>query len=118
MIDAGTTQAEADPAPERRDLYRYVTADNAEEYIAIMRLFSSTLLADLSAGEAQSALERFGAQISVDDPESRCRQLEQWGNLVRSVRDAAPPPWPNGSAHAPGIRCPSSAVASPAKSTR
>jgi hypothetical protein len=88
LIDAGTTQAEADPAPERRDLYPYVTADNAEEHIAIMRLFSSTLLADLSAGEAQSALERFGAQISVDDPERRCRQLEQWGNLVRSVRDA------------------------------
>jgi hypothetical protein len=65
-----------------------VTADNAVEYIAIMRLFSSALLADLSAGEAQPALERFGAQISVDDPENRCRQLEQGGNLVRSVRDA------------------------------
>lgn len=87
-MDTGTTQAEAGPAPERRDLSRYVTADNAEENMAIMRLFSSTLLADLSAGEAQSALECFGAQIGVDDLESRCRQLEQWGNLVRSVRDA------------------------------
>jgi uncharacterized protein (TIGR02677 family) len=87
-MDAGTTQAETNATQERRDLYRYVTADNAEEYIAVMRLFSSTLLADLSAGEAQSALERSGAQISIDDLESRCRQLEQWGNLVRSVRIA------------------------------
>ncbi|MDQ0851357.1 uncharacterized protein (TIGR02677 family) [Arthrobacter sp. B3I9] len=87
-MDAGTTQTEPEARQERRDLYRYVTADNAEEYIAIMRLFSSTLLADLSAGEAQAALERSGALISVDDLESRCRQLEQWGNLVRSVRDA------------------------------
>lgn len=82
------TQTEAELRPERRDLYRYVTADNAEEYIAIMRLFSSTLLADMSAGEAQTALERFGLALPSDDVETRCRQLEQWGNLVRSVRDA------------------------------
>ncbi len=87
-MDAGATQAEADATQERRDLYRYVTADSAEEYIAIMSLFSSTLLADLSAGEAQGALKRSGTQISIDDLEVRCRQLEQWGNLVRSVRVA------------------------------
>lgn len=86
--DVAMTQTEAELRPERRDLYRYVTADNAEEYIAIMRLFSSTLLADMSAGEAQTALERFGLALPSDDVETRCRQLEQWGNLVRSVRDA------------------------------
>lgn len=87
-MGVGAPQAEADATQERRDLYRYVTADNAEEYIAIMGLFSSTLLADLSAGEAQTALNRSGIQISIDDLEVRCRQLEQWGNLVRSVRVA------------------------------
>lgn len=88
MGNVPSNQAELEGRPERRDLYRYVTADNAEEYIAIMRLFSSTLLADLSAGEAQAALGRSGVVLSADDVEIRCRQLEQWGNLVRSVRDA------------------------------
>lgn len=72
----------------RRDLYRYVSADNADEYLAIMRLFAGTLLADLSAGEVAAQLAETGMTLSVDEVESRCEQLERWGNLVRSVRDA------------------------------
>lgn len=73
----------------RLDLYRYATADKyAAEYLAVMRLFTSTMLADLSAAEVAAQLADAGIVLSVDEVESRCRQLEQWGNLVRSVRDA------------------------------
>lgn len=72
----------------RLDLYRYATADNAAEYLAIMRLFASTLLADLSAAEVTSHLAASGLALDPDDVEARCRQLETWGNLGRSVRDA------------------------------
>jgi uncharacterized protein (TIGR02677 family) len=73
---------------ERLNLYRYVTADNNDEYIAIMHLFSGTLLTDLSATEAAGQLSDHSVTLSVDEVEIRCRKLESWGNLVRSVRDA------------------------------
>lgn len=72
----------------RLDLYRYVTAEHADDYIAIMRLFTSTMLADLSSAEVAERLAGHVDKLSLDDVETRCRQLEQWGNLVRSVRDA------------------------------
>ena len=72
----------------RLDLYRYATADNAGEYLAIMRLFASTLLADLSAAEVAAHLADAGLTLDPDDVDTRCRQLEAWGNLGRSVRDA------------------------------
>ncbi len=93
------------------DLYRYVTADNAEEYIAIMSLFSSTLLADLSAGEAQ------GGRLSAPVPRSVSTTLKSavasWSSggatLCGRFASHVLPRWPNGSAPAPGIRYPSSA---------
>ncbi|GAA3417252.1 DUF2397 family protein [Streptosporangium vulgare] len=76
-------------ARARLDLYRYATADkHAHEYVALMRLFTNTLLTDLSATEAVALLEEAGITLSADDVEDRCRRLESWGNLVRSVRDA------------------------------
>ncbi|MDZ4235898.1 MAG: DUF2397 family protein, partial [Dietzia sp.] len=103
--DADDTQARAveaneppvEPSPpkttdisEKLSLYRYVTAENASEYLQLMRLFTETLLTDLSAAEAHEALLRTvpGIALSVDDIEHRCRQLVTWGNLVPSVRDA------------------------------
>lgn len=73
---------------QRLDLYRYVTADNAPEYMALMHLFTETLLTDLSAAEAQDLLDRDGFILDVDEVEARCRQLVAWGNLVPSLRDA------------------------------
>ncbi|GAA1270980.1 hypothetical protein GCM10009677_24780 [Sphaerisporangium rubeum] len=71
------------------DLYRYATADKcAHEYIALMRIFTDTLLTDLSAAEATALLAKAGVVMIADDVEQRCKQLEAWGNLVRSVRDA------------------------------
>ncbi|MBB5083730.1 hypothetical protein HNR40_009235 [Nonomuraea endophytica] len=50
-------QDDADDSPSdaqaRLDLYSYATADkHAHEYIALMRLFTDTILTDLSAAEA------------------------------------------------------------------
>ena len=78
----------SDDVSNRLDLFRYATADNFDEYIAIMRLFTETLLTDLSAGEVTSALAERGLTLDPDTVEERCRALERWGNLVRSVRDA------------------------------
>lgn len=76
------------PGRDRLNLYTYVTVEYSDEYIAVMRLFSGTLLTDLSAAEVAEQLAVDGLVMSVDDVENRCRRLETWGNLVRSVRDA------------------------------
>ncbi len=95
VVEAGEPPTEASPpdtadTAERLALYRYVTAENAAEYLQLMRLFTETLLNDLSAAEAHEALLRTvpGTALSVEDIEHRCRQLVTWGNLVPSVRDA------------------------------
>jgi uncharacterized protein (TIGR02677 family) len=77
----------------RLGLYRYVGgAEYTGDYLAIMRLFSSGLLIDLSAAEIADRLaeqpERSGVVLDADAVEDRCDQLVRWGNLVRSVRDA------------------------------
>ncbi|GAA3212423.1 DUF2397 domain-containing protein [Dactylosporangium siamense] len=79
------------PAPDHRALFSYLTADAADDYIAIMRLFAGTLLADLSAEEVGSQLTERGVVLDPDTVESRCRQLVDWGNLVRSVRETRVP---------------------------
>ncbi|MHB1430773.1 MAG: TIGR02677 family protein [Streptosporangiaceae bacterium] len=72
----------------RRDLFRYLTADESADYLAIMDLFSATLLTDLSAGEVAGQLAVRGVNLSRDTAEARCRQLADWGNLMPSIRDA------------------------------
>ncbi|WP_083886056.1 DUF2397 domain-containing protein [Actinoalloteichus spitiensis] len=79
----------------RLQLYAYLTArDYRRTYLAIMRLFSSTLLADLSAGEVAGALapaERAGlideGEHRIDNVIVRLRQLVEWGNLVHGRRE-------------------------------
>ncbi len=81
----------SDPAAadgSRRDLFRYLTSEESADYIAIMDLFSATLLTDLSAGELAGQLTERGISLSRDTAEARCRQLADWGNLVPSIRDA------------------------------
>ncbi|MCZ2810121.1 TIGR02677 family protein [Modestobacter sp. VKM Ac-2979] len=96
MSEADSTVPPAEPSPElaslsRLDLYRYAVADDPAvraQYLAIMRLFTDTLLADLSAAETAEQLAARGLVLTDVDVEARCRQLEAWGNLVRSVRDS------------------------------
>ena len=72
----------------RHDLFRYLTAEESADYLAIMDLFSATLLTDLSAAEVTTQLAERGLTIDRDTVEARCRQLVTWGNLVPSLRDA------------------------------
>ncbi len=74
--------------PTRSDLFRYLTAEESGEYLAILDLFTATLLADLSAGEVAEQLAAREIPINRDTAEARCRQLVAWGNLVPSIRDA------------------------------
>ncbi|MFG2174705.1 DUF2397 domain-containing protein [Streptomyces niveus] len=79
---------------ERRDLFRYVTvdnADNAAEYLAIMDQFTQTLLTDLSAAEVSEALAKLGIALSPEEAETRCRSLVRWKNLMPSTRDPRVP---------------------------
>ncbi|WP_312880567.1 DUF2397 domain-containing protein [Actinokineospora xionganensis] len=79
----------------RLQLYAYLQPrEHHRTYLAIMRLFTSTLLADLSAGEVSSALaaaERDGridiGESHVDVVIPRLRQLVEWGNLVHGRRE-------------------------------
>jgi uncharacterized protein (TIGR02677 family) len=75
----------------QRALFSYLTADVAEEYLAIMRLFTGTLLADLSAAEVAAQLAGHGLVLDPDTVEDRCQKLVYWGNLVRSVRETRVP---------------------------
>ncbi|HEX3816015.1 MAG TPA: DUF2397 domain-containing protein [Mycobacteriales bacterium] len=86
--------AAQDPADDRLSLYRYLAAPDRRAYLPIMRLFASTLLADLSAGEVAAALateetagriEPGQASIAVVVP--RLSQLVRWGNLVAGRRE-------------------------------
>ncbi len=101
---AATLRADAEPdgvVPEdtttggqRLQLYSYLQAREHRTYLAIMRLFTSTLLADLSAGEVAAALataEREGridpGESDVDTVIARLKQLATWGNLVVGRRE-------------------------------
>ncbi len=72
----------------RHGLFRYLTAEESADYLAIMDLFSATLLTDLSAAEVTTQLAERGRAVDRDLVEARCRQLVAWGNLVPSLRDA------------------------------
>ncbi|KAE8762244.1 TIGR02677 family protein [Georgenia thermotolerans] len=90
QVGAGVSETvpDSEEATARLDLFRYLTADLAGEYRAIMSLFGSTLLADLSAAEVSDGLAQRGVVLSVEEVTTRCEQLERWGNLVRGIRDA------------------------------
>lgn len=82
-------------AERRLQLYAYLQPrEHHRTYLAIMRLFTSTLLADLSAGEVSAALagaERDGlvdiGESHIDVVIPRLRQLVEWGNLVLGRRE-------------------------------
>lgn len=84
------TEVAQDTSPHRR-LFSYLTADVADDYIAIMRLFTGTLLTDLSAADVAAQLRDRGLDLDPEVAEDRCKQLVLWGNLVRSVRETRVP---------------------------
>jgi hypothetical protein len=71
-LGAGATRYDTS---SQRALFSYLTANVAEEYLAIMRLFTGTLLADLSAADVAAQLAEQGLALDPDTVENRCRQL-------------------------------------------
>jgi uncharacterized protein (TIGR02677 family) len=80
---------------DRLGLYAYLQArEHKSTYLAIMRLFTATLLADLSAGDVAAALASAEREGTIDRGESRIenvitrlKQLVEWGNLVQGRRE-------------------------------
>jgi uncharacterized protein (TIGR02677 family) len=69
--------------PERLRLYRYVTAPEADDYLAIMGAFTSVLLVEWSAQDLVS----HGVDLPVELIAVRCRKLAEDGNLLLSPRE-------------------------------
>ncbi|MDT0300973.1 DUF2397 domain-containing protein [Streptomonospora wellingtoniae] len=93
---AGEAEDSAGGAADRLRLYGYLTAPERRTYLAVMRLFTSTLMADLGAGEVAAALAGAERRGEIDAGESRLEvvvdrleQLARWGNLVPGRREPA-----------------------------
>lgn len=64
----------------RRDLFRHVTDDNADDYLAIVACLADTLVADLSAADIADRIP--GRPLTPEIVGQRCRSLVEWGNLT------------------------------------
>ncbi|WP_301483230.1 DUF2397 family protein [Intrasporangium sp.] len=74
----------------RLEALRYAVNDEAESYIAIMRLFTgaiSGLLSDQSTAEVAEALHELGLDLDEDTVDARLSYLVEHGNLARSPRE-------------------------------
>jgi uncharacterized protein (TIGR02677 family) len=75
-------------APEedlaRLEAFTYLTVPERGAYLAIMRLFTASLMADLSAQEVVEQLAGQGSELSLDTAVSRLNRLVGWGNLLPS----------------------------------
>ncbi|MFJ8438826.1 TIGR02677 family protein [Kitasatospora griseola] len=72
---------------QRLTAYSYLSAPERLEYVAVMRVFCSTLLADLAVPDVVARLARDAAwqgQPDADVVTARLEQLVKWGNLLRS----------------------------------
>ena len=68
---------------ERLEVYAYATAPEAADYVAIMRRFTATLLADWSAHD----LIARGVDVRPEVLDARLRFLAAHGNLIESPRE-------------------------------
>ena len=68
--------------PERRRLYRYLAAQESDDYIAIMGRFTDALLAEWSPQDLAEHVD-----LPVDTIAARCKYLADNGNLVLSPRE-------------------------------
>ncbi|MGH3373426.1 MAG: TIGR02677 family protein [Actinoallomurus sp.] len=68
---------------ERLVAYTYLTVPDRTAYVAIMRVFTATLLADLSAHDL---VERLDERLTVETLAAKLEQLRTWGNLIPSSR--------------------------------
>lgn len=73
---------------QRLSAYAYLSAPERLEYMAVMRVFCGTLLADLSVPDLAGKLAELGGPGAGMDTETLTRRLEElvrWGNLLRST---------------------------------
>jgi len=68
---------------DRLTAYTYLTVADRATHLAIMRVFTSTLLADLSAHDVA---ERLHSHPAADTIAAKLEQLKTWGNLLPSSR--------------------------------
>jgi uncharacterized protein (TIGR02677 family) len=83
------TVAEQQDGLERLDAYAYLSVPDhgsRAAYLAIMRVFASTLLADLSAPEVAARVSEDGRAMAADEAADRLAQLARWGNVAPSSR--------------------------------
>jgi uncharacterized protein (TIGR02677 family) len=92
-LDAATSDP-LDDAGRRLRMYTYLTQEWAHTYFAIMRVFSGTLMADLSAADVSIALVPFERDGQIGQGESaidrvlvRLTKLTEWGNLAPGRRE-------------------------------
>ena len=71
------------PDLDRLTAYTYLTVPDRRTYLAIMRVFTGTLLADLSAHDVA---ERLPGDPSADAVAVKLENLKTWGNLLPSSR--------------------------------
>ena len=95
MTASSQVNGGGEPAPlERVRLlaFHYLAADEAGQYVTIMRMLADDiggLLSDWSASELAATLEeRAGLILDVDTVEARLRYLLDRGNLARSPRES------------------------------
>lgn len=82
MEGDNSDQASA-PDLDRLTAYTYLTVPDRQTYLAIMRIFTGTLLADLSAHDVA---ERLPGNPSADAVAGKLENLKTWGNLLPSSR--------------------------------
>ncbi len=73
---------------QRLSAYTYLSVPERLEYVAVMRVFCGTLLADLAVPDVLVKLQRAGGPGAALDAEAltaRLEQLVRWGNLLRST---------------------------------
>ncbi|UUU21580.1 TIGR02677 family protein [Streptomyces sp. DSM 40750] len=79
---------------QRLSAYAYLSAPERLEYVAVMRVFCGTLLADLAVPDVLAKLAQTGdpgdpggpgAALDAETLTTRLEQLVRWGNLLRST---------------------------------
>lgn len=97
--DANEERADRGRDPEvwqRLSAYTYLSAPERLEYVAVMRVFCGTLLADLAVPDVLARLARAGdqgspepggpgARLDAETLTDRLERLVKWGNLLRST---------------------------------
>lgn len=82
-MDGDDSDKASAPDLDRLTAYTYLTVPDRKTYLAIMRVFTGTLLADLSAHDVA---ERLPGNPSADAVAVKLENLKTWGNLLPSSR--------------------------------